>query len=134
MSNDAICTEDEIRSLVHEFYATIRKDERLGPIFNGHISDWDAHLAKLEDFWCAILLGSRRFSGTPMPKHIALPDLSAELFEHWLALFHQTLANQPNRAMQAQAERMAGKIANSLWMGYQMHRKPGELPDGLAVA
>lgn len=134
MSNDAICTEDEIRSLVHEFYATIRKDERLGPIFNGHISDWDAHLAKLEDFWCAILLGSRRFSGTPMPKHIALPDLSAELFEHWLALFHQALANQTNRAMQAQAERMAGKIANSLWMGYQMHRKPGELPDGLAVA
>ncbi|MGY1488132.1 group III truncated hemoglobin [Methylobacillus pratensis] len=134
MGNDPICTEDEIKALVHAFYADIRQDERLGPIFNGHINDWDAHLAKLEDFWCAILLGSRRFSGTPMPKHIALPDLSAELFEHWLALFHQTLAAQPNRAMQAQAELMAGKIANSLWMGYQMHRQPGELPAGLATA
>lgn len=131
MSNDAICTEAEIRTLVHEFYATIRKDERLGPIFNGHISDWDAHLDKLEDFWCAILLRSRRFSGTPMPKHVALPDLSAELFEHWLSLFYQTLARQPNRAFQAQAELMADKIANSLWLGYQMHRKPDEIPTGL---
>ena len=134
MDNGAICTEDEIRSLMHAFYAAVRQDERLGPIFNGHISDWDAHLNKLEDFWCAILLGSRRFSGAPMPKHIALPDLNAELFEHWLALFHQALANQPNRAMQAQAELMAGKIANSLWMGYQIHRKPGDLPEELAGA
>ena len=132
MSNDAVCTEDEIKSLVDAFYTTVRQDEHLGPIFNGHISDWDAHLQKLVNFWCAILLGSRRFSGTPMPKHIALPDLSAELFEHWLALFHQTLAEQPNRALQAQAELMAGKIANSLWMGYQMHRQPEALPTGLA--
>ncbi|MCB5187734.1 group III truncated hemoglobin [Methylobacillus caricis] len=134
MSNDPICTEDEIKALVQAFYAVVRKDERLGPIFNGHISDWNAHLEKLEDFWCAILLGSRRFTGTPMPKHIALPDLSAELFEHWLALFRQTLANQPNHALQTQAEQMAGKIANSLWMGYQMHRKPGNLPTDLAIA
>lgn len=134
MSQYAICTEGEIKSLVDAFYTTVRQDELLGPIFNGHIHDWDTHLNKLVDFWCAILLGSRRFSGTPMPKHIALPDLSAELFEHWLSLFHQTLAAQSNRALQAQAELMAGKIANSLWMGYQMHRQPEELPTGLAFA
>ncbi|SNR99659.1 hemoglobin [Methylobacillus rhizosphaerae] len=131
MRERLICTEDEIRSLVDAFYATVREDAQLGPIFNAHVSDWDEHLRKLTDFWSGILLGTQRFSGTPMSRHIALPELNAELFKHWLALFHQTLAMQPNQALQAQAELMAGRIANSLWMGYQMHHKPGELPSGL---
>ena len=32
-------SEDEIRLLVHSFYARIRKDAELGPIFNGEIVD-----------------------------------------------------------------------------------------------
>ena len=34
----------DVAQLVHTFYAKVRKDAVLGPIFNGIIHDWDAHL------------------------------------------------------------------------------------------
>ncbi|MFA5631473.1 MAG: group III truncated hemoglobin [Porticoccaceae bacterium] len=122
MPTSALCTEEEITRLVHEFYARVRQDGKLGPIFNAHVEDWDEHLSILVDFWSSVLLRSGRFNGRPMPKHAALPDLTAELFQHWLALFRQTADEQPNRAMAEQACTMAGRIAQSLWSGYQLSR------------
>lgn len=37
--NDLSITEGDIDRLVPEFYARVRKDEVLGPIFNGAIED-----------------------------------------------------------------------------------------------
>ncbi|MCW5605191.1 MAG: group III truncated hemoglobin, partial [Burkholderiales bacterium] len=71
-----LCTDGEIADMVHAFYAKVRCDEVLGPIFETHIDDWDHHLAKLVDFWSSVLRGTRRFSGAPMPKHAALPGLN----------------------------------------------------------
>lgn len=71
-------------ALVHRFYARVRKDPLLGPVFARHVPDWDAHLAHLVDFWSALLRGTRRFSGAPMPKHMALPGLQPALFRRWL--------------------------------------------------
>ncbi len=118
--------------MVHAFYAGVRQDEALGPIFEQHIDDWDLHLAKLVDFWSAILLRTGRFTGTPLPKHMALPGLSAELFQRWLALFRATTAAQPNQAMGEQAYAMAQRIAQSLWLGYQTGRDPHALPRKLS--
>ncbi|RMX04203.1 group III truncated hemoglobin [Corticibacter populi] len=129
MPDPALCTEADIRKLVHQFYARVRADARLGPIFDAHIDDWPAHLQRLCDFWSSILRGSGRFTGAPMPKHIALPDLDAALFEHWLQLFHATTAEQANQAMARQADAAAQRIAQSLWLGYQSSRRGGK-PDG----
>ncbi len=123
-----LCTEEEIRTLVHDFYDDVRQDALLGPIFNSRIHDWDAHLAKLVDFWSSILLRTGRFNGAPMPMHAAMPGLSAELFQHWLALFYASNARQPNQAMAAQANAMAERIAQSLWMGYQMRNGGDAMP------
>ncbi len=128
MASKALCSEDEISRLVHAFYARVRKDDVLGPLFNTHIDDWDGHLVKLVDFWSSMLLRTGRFSGAPMPRHAVLPGLTAELFQHWLALFRETAAAQPNRAMAGQAVVMAERIARSLWMGYQMSRHPDAPP------
>lgn len=128
MGTDELCTEEEVLRLVHAFYARVRQDEILGPIFDAHIDDWDRHLARLVDFWSAILRRTARFSGAPMPRHAALPGLSMELFERWLGLFEATLADQPNRALAEQAGRAARRIAQSLWSGYQMSRDPKALP------
>lgn len=117
--------------MVHAFYASVREDEVLGPVFDQHIGDWDLHLASLVDFWSSILLRTGRYTGTPMPKHIALPDLSADLFQRWLALFRETTAAQPNQAMGKQAYAMAQRIAQSLWLGYQTARDPDTLPTKL---
>jgi len=127
-----LCTEEDITQLVHQFYAEVRRDAELGPIFNTHVDDWDVHLAKLVDFWSSILRGTGRFRGTPMPKHVALPGLHAGLFERWLRLFRATAAAQPNQAMAEQACLMAGRIAQSLWYGYQLHRSPDQAPTDLA--
>ena len=83
-------TEEDVSALVHNFYAKARKDPDLGPIFESHVIDWDAHFVQMTNFWSAQLRGTSRFRGAPMPKHIILPDLTAELFERWLQLFKQT--------------------------------------------
>ena len=127
----ALCTEEEIRTLVHDFYDDVRQDALLGPIFNSRIHDWDAHLAKLVDFWSSILLRTGRFNGAPMPMHAAMPGLTAGLFQRWLALFYASNARQPNKAMAAQANDMAERIAQSLWMGYQMRNGGDALPTPL---
>lgn len=126
----ALCTEEEISTLVNDFYGRVREDELLGPIFDAHVADWGHHLGKMSDFWSSVLLRTGRFMGTPMPKHIALPGLTAELFQRWLMLFEQTVAEQPNQAMGRQALGAAQRIAQSLWMGYQMSRDPESIPSG----
>lgn len=133
METVALCTEEEVTHLVHTFYARIRRDEVLGPIFNSHVSDWDHHLGKLVDFWSSILLRTGRYSGTPVPKHNALAPLSAELFERWLTLFTATAEEQPNRAMAQQAVAAAQRIAQSLWYAYQFNRNPDALATSLAM-
>lgn len=134
MSEPDICTEAEIRDLVHTFYAKARADDALGPVFEAQVHDWDEHLSTLSDFWSAVLLGTRRFTGMPMPKHVAMPNLSAALFERWLALWGETLAALPNRALADAAGEMAKRMARSLWYGYQLSRDPNQPPTELRPA
>jgi hemoglobin len=83
--------EGMIHALVHGFYGRVRQDEMIGPIFNKVIGDdWDEHLAKLCDFWSAVMLQTRRFHGRPMAAHLRLKEIRPEHFERWLALFRQT--------------------------------------------
>ncbi len=44
-----IKNREDVSLLINTFYKKIRKDEILGPIFNGIITDWDAHLVLLTD-------------------------------------------------------------------------------------
>ena len=131
MPTPDLCTEAEVHHLVHTFYASVREDAQLGPIFNAHVRDWDRHLATMVDFWSGALRGTARFRGTPMPKHVALPGLSADLFRRWLTLFDATCASLPNEAMAQRANDLAGRIAESLWYGYQMSRRAESLPQEL---
>lgn len=134
MINPSLCTELEIARLVRDFYARVRADALLGPIFNARIDDWDSHLAKLSAFWSSILRGTARYSGAPMPAHAALPGLSSDLFERWLALFRETAREQPNQAMAARAYQAAQRIARSLWFGYQTSHNPDVLARDLEPA
>lgn len=122
MPTTDLCTEQDVHQLVHGFYDEVRRDPVLGPIFDAHITDWDRHLGTMVDFWSSALRGTARFRGAPMPKHAALPGLSAELFQRWLALFGQTTARLANQTMAERARDLAGRIAESLWYGYQMNQ------------
>lgn len=131
MPTPDLCTEDEVIRLVHDFYAKVRTDPELGPIFDAHITDWDHHLSKMVDFWSSTLRGTARYRGTPMPAHVALPGLRPGLFHRWLALFDETAQGIGSEAMQARACDLARRIAESLWFGYQAHRDPERIARSL---
>ena len=133
MSVMAVCTEEEVSSMVHGFYARVRRDEVLGPIFNTHIHDWDRHLAHLVDFWSSILRRTGRFTGAPKPRHAPLPGLTPARFQRWLAHFRETTSALPNSPKGEQAFSMAQRIAQSLWYGYQLSNRPDDLPTDLAL-
>lgn len=114
-----LCTEEQVTRMVHAFYARVRADPLLGPVFATHVDDWPAHLAQLVDFWSAMLRGTRRFSGAPVQRHNALPGLDAAMFERWLALFAATTAELGNPAMQHLADEMARRVAANLQARYR---------------
>lgn len=122
-----LCSEQEVTRLVHDFYARVREEPRLAPVFTARVHDWDVHLAQLVDFWSAMLRGTRRFSGAPMPKHMAMDELDRDLFDRWLQLFRQTTAECANPPMQRLADDVATRIADTFWRRFQMLRWP-QLP------
>jgi hemoglobin len=98
-------TEPEISTLVDTFYAKVRRDPDIGPIFNAIVGDWPHHLATLKDFWSTVLLTTGRYKGDPMMTHLQLP-LDPDHFSRWLALFAET-ANEvlsPNHAREVIAK------------------------------
>jgi hemoglobin len=133
MRNPELCREDEIAAMVHRFYASVRGDPLIGPVFDAHVTDWDRHLARMCDFWSSVLLGTTRYRGTPMPTHTKLPALSPAFFRRWLELFHATTLTLGNRGLQQKADALAERIAQSLWYGYQLVNVPGELPEPIAA-
>jgi hemoglobin len=84
-------SEDLIRAVVDEFYRRARRDDRLGPVFEAHIAEWDTHLARMSDFWSAALLRTGRYSGNPVERHRAIENLAAEHFDRWIELFEATV-------------------------------------------
>ena len=82
-------TEGMIEQLVRGFYAKVRADAVLGPVFEARIADWDPHLEQMFAFWSSVALMTGRYHGTPMIKHVKLP-IDAGHFDRWLALFEET--------------------------------------------
>lgn len=80
-----------IADMVDTFYASVRADRLLGPIFAEAIGDdWTAHLQKMRAFWSSVLLASGTYKGNPMLAHLQLPRLTGEHFERWLELWRET--------------------------------------------
>ena len=108
--------EAMIERLVREFYARVRKDALLGPVFEERIADWEPHLENMFAFWSSLTLHSGRYHGAPMPKHMRLP-VDAGHFDRWLALFEETARDIcPPAAAERFIER-ARRVAESLELG-----------------
>lgn len=105
--------EDILRDLVHSFYAKVRRDTVLGPIFAARISDWDPHLERMVAFWSSVALMTGRYHGRPVPAHTPLPIHGAH-FERWLGLFRETAREVCSPAGAAHVIERAERIARSL--------------------
>jgi hemoglobin len=108
-------SEDSIRHLVDGFYAKIRRDPELAPIFLRAIpGDWQPHLNKMYDFWSSVMLTTGRYKGNPVIKHRVLPDMQISLFERWLALFNETCDELFDASISDAFRDKAVRIAESL--------------------
>jgi hemoglobin len=111
-------SEDGIRRLVDAFYARVRQDAELAPIFARAIpGDWGPHLDKMYAFWSSVMLTTGRYKGNPLAKHFALPGMQPALFERWLALFNETANELFDDDISAEFRAKAARIAESLMLG-----------------
>lgn len=121
--------ETLLAELVHRFYAKVRADAALGPIFAERIEDWGPHLDRMAAFWSSVALMTGRYHGAPVPKHAGLPVTWAH-FERWLALFRETARETCPPAGAAHVIARAERIARSLHMAAQdaAGARPGAVP------
>jgi hemoglobin len=113
--------EEQIGLLVDKFYAKIRQDAMLGPIFAGAIGDqWDSHLATMRTFWSSVILGSAAYKGNPMAAHLHLSRLSSLHFERWLKLWRETaveVCGSQSALLIQRAEAIAGRLLSAVTSG-----------------
>jgi hemoglobin len=108
--------ETMIETLIRAFYARVRRDALLAPIFESRISDWEPHLDNMFAFWSSLTLQTGRYQGQPMAKHMPLA-VDARHFDRWLALFEETARDLcPSAAAERFVER-ARRVAESLELG-----------------
>lgn len=119
-ASDAGISAEVIDELVAAFYAKVRRDALLGPVFADIIGeDWDAHLEKIAAFWRHATRLDRTYNARDfMPAHVRHPQIQASLLPRWLLLFRQTALDVCRKEAADQlidiAERMAESIAISL--------------------
>jgi hemoglobin len=118
-------TEQLLSTLVDRFYAKVRTDDVLGPVFNAAVRDWPEHLEKLSAFWSSVMLTSGRYKGNPMAAHLKhKAAIDPAMFGRWLELWRETaletLDEQGAAAVVARAER----IAESLQLGMFFKLQP----------
>jgi hemoglobin len=103
-----ITNHQDIVLMVDSFYAKVKEDELLQPIF-AHV-DWAHHLPVMYDFWSSIILGAQSFQRDPFQKHIPL-GLQPKHFNHWLKLFHHTIDEHFSGQHAEDVKRRADSIA-----------------------
>ena len=132
MEDTAQIDEAALERLIPEFYARIRTDAALGPLFNAAIANWPEHLEKLTAFWSSVMLTSGRYKGNPLQAHIKhQAHITPELFEHWLALWAETtddlLPPAAAEALQAKAARIAESLQLAMFFRLDPLSRPGRV-------
>lgn len=117
----------DVQLLIETFYQNIRKDEILGPIFNGIIKDWESHLILLTDFWETQLFLKRKYYGNPVTAHQEVDDqtnqsITPEHFGLWLNHWFATIDELFDGEVAWIAKNRAQKMSTMLYMQMFKHR------------
>jgi hemoglobin len=109
-----------VRNVIVAFYAKVRRDPVLGPVFENIVGDhWDTHIEKVCSFWFYVTRLDRSYNARDfMPAHLKHLTIQAALLPTWLRLFRQTAkelcTTEIAEALIDIAERMAVSIEMSL--------------------
>jgi hemoglobin len=123
--------EKQLEALIPNFYARVRQDALIGPVFNGAISDWDDHLEKLIAFWSSVMLTSGRYKGNPVAAHMKQGGaITPPMFDRWLSLWaevtEEILPAPAAAALQDKAARIAESLKLALY--FRLPPTPGSRP------
>lgn len=122
-----ITSRKEVFELVNAFYARIRKDDFLGPIFNKMLSTeeiWAEHLDKLTDFWETNLFAVIKFKGNPMVAHQKVDktfnhSITQDHFYEWLKIWNSTVddlfVGEKAELAKERARRMSTHLHVNMW-------------------
>lgn len=124
-ANTDLPDEADLAQVIPAFYARVRADPLIGPLFNATIDDWPHHLERLVEFWSSVMLSTGRYKGNPMRVHMQhRAELTPAMFDRWLQLWAEvTSASLPLAAAAAMQEK-AAMIAQSLQYGLFFRLSP----------
>lgn len=113
-----------IERLVGHFYADVRADPLLGPVFEPLLHGrWDAHLVRMADFWCTTMKIERGFRGDVHNRHMALAGIAPAHLARWLALWQRSTDAWMTPPAAHRLQDVAVGIARVMHLGWF-----GELP------
>jgi hemoglobin len=105
----------QVHNLIVRFYREVIFDDCLGPVFTEVAEvDWSAHIPKLIDYWCRVLLGQPGYDGSILAPHQRVHNVEAfraELFDRWYLLFCETVDESWRGPIAERAKSHASRIA-----------------------
>jgi hemoglobin len=119
--------EARLRRFLDHFYAKVRRDEMIGPLFERVIGpEWGPHLDRIQDFWSSVMLKTGRYNGNPLAVHRRIEGLEPAFFDRWLALFEESAREMLTPELAETFRAKAHLIADSLRLGlyFAPARKP----------
>lgn len=121
LDRKTIENREDVSLLVRTFYAKVRQDEMLGPIFNGIVSDWEEHFEKLIDFWENNLFFVDKYHGNPKAAHIEVDrqvgnTIESQHFGRWLNLWFETIDENFEGSLADRAKNNARKMSTHLFL------------------
>jgi hemoglobin len=119
---DRIGGHEGIMRLITPFYAKVRHDPMLGPVFNTRIADWPSHLAKITEFWARMTGGPSAYAGG-MGRHLSL-GIDERHFAAWLALWDENAKATLPEAEAGEMSRLAHGIGDDLARMIARYRQP----------
>ena len=119
MMESSAITPSMIVQLVDTFYARVREDAVLGPVFEARLhGKWQEHMPRMYAFWTKVLLDTGEFQGNVFGTHMALSGIGREHFVRWLTLFRMTATEVFGAGHADEAILVADRIASSLQLGF----------------
>jgi hemoglobin len=119
MTTPSTITPASIIQLVDTFYARVREDAVLGPVFEARLAGhWQDHMPRMYAFWTKVLLDTGEFQGNVFGKHMALSGIAKDHFVRWLTLFKMTAIEVFGVDGAEPAILVANRIASSLQLGF----------------
>ncbi len=118
---------EQIAQVVAAFYAAVRADPELGPIFAKHVTDWPSHEEKIVRFWRNAILFERSYEGNPMAAHSNAGNVMPVHFDIWLGHFDATLAQLLPAETASAWSALAHRIGRGLRYGVMPTNGPPNL-------